>query len=135
MREGSEDERLRALDARISALKAAQAPKPRVDEHYSTANIAWRMVIELVAGLMIGLGIGYGLDVLFGTMPIFLVLFVLLGLAAGVQTMLRTAREMQVKAEAKAVADALEAGHGPAKDTGPGAGRPDMAGKGGPSGD
>ena len=40
---------------------------------------------------------GYGLDVLFGTLPIFLVLFTLLGLAAGVKTMLRSAQEIQEK--------------------------------------
>ena len=66
-----------------------------MEEHYSQANLAWRMVIELVAGLGIGFGIGYGLDVLFGTLPIFLVLFVFLGLAAGVKTMLRSAEEIQ----------------------------------------
>ncbi len=53
------------------------------------------MVIELVAGLGIGFGIGYGLDRLFGTIPIFLVIFTLLGLAAGIQTMIRTSKEIQ----------------------------------------
>lgn len=53
------------------------------------------MVIELVAGLLIGFCIGYGLDTLFGTKPVFLVLFVLAGFAAGVKTMLRSAKEMQ----------------------------------------
>ena len=81
-------------------MKAAHAPKPRVDEHYSQANLAWRMVIELVAGLGIGFGIGYGLDSLFGTLPIFLVLFTLLGLAAGVKTMLRSATEVQTAKQA-----------------------------------
>jgi len=83
------------LEARIAAAKQAQAPKPRADEHYSQANLAWRMVIELVAGLGIGFGIGYGLDRLFGTLPILLVLFTLLGFAAGVKTMIRSAREIQ----------------------------------------
>jgi len=88
-------ERLKALDDRIVAAKKAHGPKKRSDEHYSTANTAWRMVIELVAGLGVGFGIGYGLDVLFGTLPIFLLLFTGLGLAAGVKTMMRTARELQ----------------------------------------
>ncbi|AXI45032.1 F0F1 ATP synthase subunit I [Sulfitobacter sp. SK012] len=88
-------EKLRQLDARIKVAKGAQAPKPRVDEHYSQAQHAWRMVIELVAGLGIGFGIGYGLDLLFGTLPIFMVIFVMLGLAAGIKTMLRSAQEMQ----------------------------------------
>ena len=95
MTDPDHERQLAALEAKIAAAKAAQAPKPRVDEHYSQANLAWRMVIELVAGLGIGFGIGYGLDSLFGTLPIFLVLFTLLGLAAGVKTMLRSATEVQ----------------------------------------
>ncbi len=97
MIERESDEKLRQLEARIAAAKGAQAPKPRMDEHYSQAQLAWRMVIELVAGLAIGFGIGYGLDYLFGTLPIFMVLFVMLGLAAGVKTMLRSANEIQKK--------------------------------------
>jgi len=85
------------LEARIEAAKERSAPKPRADEHYSQAQLAWRMVIELVAGLGIGFGIGYGLDWLFGTLPIFMVLFVMLGLAAGIKTMLRSAQEIQEK--------------------------------------
>ena len=59
------------------------------------ANMAWRMVIELVAGIAIGFGIGYGLDWLFGTLPIFLISFIGLGFVAGVRTMMRTAQEVQ----------------------------------------
>ena len=95
MSDDDQKQRLAQLEERIAAAKQAQAPKPRADEHYSQAQHAWRMVIELVAGLGIGFGIGYGLDSLFGTIPIFLVLFTMLGLAAGVKTMLRTAQELQ----------------------------------------
>lgn len=88
-------ERLKELDAKIAAAKQAQAPgKPHQETHYSQANMAWRMVIELVAGLGVGFGIGYGLDFLFGTMPLLMVLFTFFGLAAGVQTMMRTAKEI-----------------------------------------
>ena len=90
----SHDARMKALDERMTALKKTQEPAPRADEHYSMANMAWRMVIELVAGLAIGFGVGYGLDSLFGTMPIFLVLFIGFGLAAGVKVMMRTAQEV-----------------------------------------
>jgi len=90
-------QRMTQLEARISAAKKLQEPTPRADEHYSQANLAWRMVIELVAGLGIGFGIGYGLDLWLGTLPIFMVLFVMLGLAAGVKTMLRSAQEIQEK--------------------------------------
>lgn len=91
-------ERLSQLDERIKAVKKrGETAKPHQEEHYSQAQLAWRMVIELVAGLGIGFGMGYGLDVLFGTLPIFMVLFTMLGLAAGVKTMLRSAQEIQQK--------------------------------------
>ncbi|UWR22869.1 AtpZ/AtpI family protein [Sulfitobacter sp. S190] len=97
MTDQDRQEQLKALEARIASAKGLQEPKPRADEHYSQAQMAWRMVIELVAGLGIGFGMGYGLDVLLGTLPLFMVLFTMLGLAAGVKTMLRSATEMQDK--------------------------------------
>ena len=63
------------------------------------------MVIELVVGLGMGFGIGYGLDVLFGTMPIFLVLFTFLGFAAGINVMLRTAKEVKLGVDAGSETD------------------------------
>ena len=96
--------RLEALDERIAKLKGGEA-KPHQEEHYSQAQMGWRMVIELVAGLGIGFAIGYGLDVLFGTLPWLLVVFTLLGFAAGVKTMIRSAAEMQEK---KVAAEAAE---------------------------
>ena len=97
--------RLKQLDDRIAQVKATQYGGPATEEHYSAAQQGWRMVIELVAGLGIGFGIGYGLDVLFGTPPIFMVLFIMLGLAAGIKTMMRTAQEIQDK-QMSAQADA-----------------------------
>ncbi len=89
-------DRLKALEERLSQLKAAQDDeKPHQEEHYSMAQHAWRMVIELVAGLGIGFVIGWGLDAVFGTKPILLVVFTLLGFAAGVKVMIRSAREIQ----------------------------------------
>ena len=95
MNQPSDSERLTQLEARINAAKVKDAPKPHQETHYSQAHLAWRMVIELVVGLLIGFGIGYGLDSLFGTLPIFLVIFTLLGLAAGIKTMMRSAQEIQ----------------------------------------
>lgn len=92
--------RLEELDARINALKDTQMPNPKVEEHYSMAQQGWRMVTELVSGLLIGVGLGYGLDVLFGTLPIFLVVFTLLGFVAGVNVMIRTSKEIQAEAVA-----------------------------------
>ena len=96
MAEPDPSDRLKALDERIKAVKGETPDKHHSEEHYSQANVAWRMVTELVAGLGIGFGIGYGLDVLFGTTPWLMVLFIFLGLAAGVKTMMRTAQEIQM---------------------------------------
>lgn len=97
MPEPSDQERLDALEKRIAELKKGQEPEPKAAGGHEMANQAWRMVTELVAGLMIGFGIGYGLDTLFGTMPLFLVVFIMLGLAAGIRVMMRTAQEVQEK--------------------------------------
>ena len=96
---------LSALDERIRAAKKRHEPAPPKEEHYSQAEMGWRMVIELVTGIVLGFGIGYGLDALFGTIPIMLVLFTLLGFAAGVKTMMRTATEFQRKREAQEAAE------------------------------
>ena len=106
MAEDTDKARLEALEARLAAAKAAQEPAPsRVEDHHSQAQLAWRMVIELVAGLAIGFGIGYGLDTLFGTSPWLMVIFIFLGLAAGIQTMMRSAKEVQAKQAAQAAED------------------------------
>jgi ATP synthase protein I len=107
---------MQQLEARIEAAKQANAPGPKREEHYSQAQHAWRMVIELVAGLGIGFGMGYGLDSLFGTLPIFMLIFTLLGLVAGVKTMIRSANEMQEQQLAD-VAEKNDADH-TAKDEG-----------------
>ncbi|MDO5529246.1 MAG: AtpZ/AtpI family protein [Paracoccus sp. (in: a-proteobacteria)] len=86
-------ERLRRLERRLGELSAGK-DAPSAMAGLSNAHVAWRMVTELVAGLGIGFGIGYGLDTLFGTRPVLLVIFLLLGFAAGVNVMMRTAREM-----------------------------------------
>ena len=95
MTDPDEKQRMVQLEGKIESAKAAQWPQSKVDDHHSQAHAGWRMVTELVAGLVIGLCIGFGLDSLFGTLPIFLVLFVLLGFAAGVKTMLRSAQDLQ----------------------------------------
>ncbi len=111
MTDPQQTERLKALEARLKQAKAAQAPKPHQEEHYSQAQMAWRMVIELVAGLGIGFGIGFGLDTLLGTTPWLMVVFVLLGFVAGVKTMIRSAHELQRQAENdQAAKDAADEG-------------------------
>ena len=91
----SDNDPLRDLGQRIQSAKQSYEDEPKVEGHHSGLQHAWRMVIELVSGMAIGFGLGYGLDVLFGTLPIFMIVFTLLGFVAGVRTMLSTAREIQ----------------------------------------
>lgn len=94
MDEEPDRKKLDDLGSRINRVKAAYEPEETGPNAHTQAGMAWRMVLELVVGMAIGLGIGYGLDRLFGTLPIFLMIFALLGFAAGVRTMMHTAAEM-----------------------------------------
>lgn len=92
--------RLKALEEKLKQAKGKEPPpQTNTAKGFSQGEVAWRMVIELATGIMLGSAIGYGLDVLFGTLPVFLVIFSLFGFAAGVRTMLGSAKELGRKAE------------------------------------
>ena len=103
MSEEPDAKRLQALEEKLKQARKAQEPdrSGNAQETFSQANMAWRMIIELVVGIGMGVGLGYGLDVLFGTQPWLLVVFTLFGFAAGINVMLQTAREMGRMAEAQ----------------------------------
>lgn len=101
MSDAPDPKRIEALEAKIREAKGVKKKAPTVEDHHSQAQLAWRMVIEMVTGLLIGFGVGYGLDVLFETKPWMMLVFTLLGFAAGVRVMLRTAQEAQKQAMAK----------------------------------
>ncbi len=106
-------DRLKRLEERIAAARAGRAEPGRGHQkEFTQGSLAWRMVIELVTGMLLGVAIGYGLDALFGTRPVFLVVFALLGFAAGVRTMLRTAAEVKGgRGEAALMHDRDDAGN------------------------
>jgi ATP synthase protein I len=107
MADEPDPDRLRALEARLASVKGKAVTKVRGEtgKGFSQGEMAWRMVTELVAGMVIGMGLGYGMDLLFGTLPVFLVIFALFGFAAGVKTMLRTATQMNAGAAGQPGAD------------------------------
>jgi ATP synthase protein I len=95
--DGPDPARLKALEERLAAKEKARVvvkSASPMGKKFAKANLAWRMVIELVAGMFLGMAIGYGLDHLFGTLPLFLLVFSLLGFAAGVRVMMQTAKEI-----------------------------------------
>ncbi len=91
------------LDARLKAARAAQAeregPKPGLAVERSRYGAAWRLSVELVAGLTVGAGMGWLLDNLFGTKPWLLMVFFFLGAGAGIRGVYRVAREMNSPAD------------------------------------
>lgn len=94
MPDDPDEGRLARLEARIAAAKGADRPRSEGMRGVSQGEVAWRMVIELATGMGLGLAIGLGLDTLFGTAPWMIVIFALLGFAAGIRTMLGTAKAM-----------------------------------------
>lgn len=92
--------RLDALHQKLQEVEARRASPKEASEtgrHISYAGIAYRMVIEMAAGIGIGAALGFGLDYLFGTQPWFLVVMCLFGFAAGIKVMMESAREFEAK--------------------------------------
>ena len=95
-RSETQSSQLRELDARIRTARAATKPVSRGQGHkFNLASMAWRMVFELAAAMAVGGAMGWGLDSLFGTVPLFLIVFWLLGFAAGIRMVMRSAKELQ----------------------------------------
>ncbi len=93
-----DDAALDSLSRRIDAARERiDPPRRRSPGKYQSLSVAWRMVLELVIGCAFGAAIGYAFDEVAGTGPLFLVVFGLLGFAAGVKTMMASARQMQRK--------------------------------------
>ena len=92
---------LDSLSQRIDTAREKIAPPPkRPAGKYQSLTVAWRMVLELVIGCAFGAAIGYAMDDVAGTGPLFLVVFGLLGFAAGIKTMMASAKQMQRKGSA-----------------------------------
>lgn len=87
---------MKRLEDRLQAARSKDAPsRSPGQQKFTQSSLAWRMVTELVAGMILGVGLGWGFDELFGTRPVFLMIFAILGFAAGVRTMMRTAAEVK----------------------------------------
>ena len=103
---GAPEERSAKLDElgnRIRAARQVRAPeRGKSGGKFTAANMAWRMTIELVVGGMVGAAMGWGLDEVFGTLPLFLIVFILLGFAAGIRTVMRSAEEVRRQQAAEA---------------------------------
>jgi ATP synthase protein I len=84
------------LDARLRALREEVEPDRGAADGSSgpprnASGMAYRMSIELVAGLVVGGGIGWLLDSWLHTTPAMIIVFFILGAAAGILNVYRTA--------------------------------------------
>ena len=81
------------LGARIDAARQQlDGPKRVANTKYQSLSRAWQMIVELVVSVVVGGCIGYALDWAFGTLPLFLIIMGGFGFAAGIKTILATAR-------------------------------------------
>jgi ATP synthase protein I len=90
---------MRDLEARLKAARGIEAArsgsrKGLAIEQSSRYGLAWRLSVELVAGLLVGGGIGWLLDGVFGTRPWLFLVFFVLGAAAGIRGVYRVARQI-----------------------------------------
>ena len=85
---------LENLSQRLSNVRARETKSVPEKKVFSSANLGWRMILELVIGMLFGFLLGLGLDHVFGTRPIFLIIMALLGFAGGIRAMMRTAKEL-----------------------------------------
>lgn len=109
MGEDDLDARRRKLQGSLKEYEAAEARKAERANAGSSGMAgyaaAFRLSTEFVSAIVVGLVFGFALDWLFGTMPLFLIVFMMLGFAAGVLNVLRSAGLIQTPQVGKRAKD------------------------------
>ena len=88
--------KLKDLDDKLKNIRENTVETNSQSHAFKSAHIGWRMVLELVIGIIIGVVLGFSLDSFLNTSPIFLIILIFFGFAAGVRTMIKTAKEIDV---------------------------------------
>ena len=89
------NQKLKDLDHKLNEIREKKnSNKPLNGQVFKSAHIGWRMILELVIGILIGVLLGFAVDYLFDTSPFFLIIMIFFGFAAGVKTMIKTAKEI-----------------------------------------
>lgn len=93
------------FDARLKKVRDGNTPQRKKGPPHPL-GIAFRVTVELAAGLAVGVAIGYFLDQWLGTRPWLMILFLFLGMGAGVRNVQRAARDLMRAAEEEEEDDA-----------------------------
>ena len=91
-------QRLDALGEKLAEAKDRHGLSAAPRSQGAAVGQAFKLGLELVAGVAVGVFIGWALDRLFGTAPFLMVAFLGLGAAAGILNVVRTAKRMQAEA-------------------------------------
>ena len=90
------DARLRRLKEQVREDQGGDMPRDGTPR--TAGGWAFKLSVELAAGLIVGGGIGWFLDYLLGTMPLMLIVFFLLGGVAGIWTVYKSSMRMNQSA-------------------------------------
>jgi ATP synthase protein I len=102
-----ERERLDELQDKISATRQKHREPDERRGNASMLGLAWRLTVEMLAGIGVGGFVGWWMDKWFGTEPIFMLLLLVLGMGAGLMNSVRTVNEMRRKQDALEAARTL----------------------------
>jgi ATP synthase protein I len=98
MRDEKPPPSLADLDKRLRTAREAHAPKESAAGPQRQIGLAYRVFVDLLAGIIVGGGIGWALDVWFGTRPWLLLVMLVLGMAGGFRNVMRTVNQMEAEA-------------------------------------
>ena len=99
-RDNHEQDRLKDLDAKLSAGRQRLQPQEPRRANASMLGLDWRLTIEMLAGIGVGGFVGWWMDKVLGTEPIFMLVLLVLGMGAGLMNSVRTVNEMRRKQDA-----------------------------------
>lgn len=90
-----ESQRLDALGRKIDATRARHEPPEYEPSNITIVSLAWRLVIEMLAGIAVGGFLGWWLDRWFDSRPWFMLSLLGLGMIAGVVNSMRVIAQMR----------------------------------------
>lgn len=91
---------LEELGARLRKAQETRNPAGQPPEPQSRQfGVAYRILVEMLAGVLVGGGLGWLLDHWLGTRPWFLLAMIVLGFAAGMSNAYRVTRQYAARAE------------------------------------